>query len=245
MEDDNIMNIDWGTFIISIPVTLIIVGGFLKLAVNKFIDTQFNKRLETHKSELQLILETNKFDFQRKMSDFNLYTNKRHESYMNIYDMYLRADGEIRGLMGLRSLPDYREFGREDLEKRLRSFNLLENVINDFLQKWDVATSHTDKTQLHREINDYIKKIEPKIAKNKLSEAKNYYLTRRIYLSEEVCNLLESLTTNLSNYAIGVEFLFNGNIPFTDRQSIDLLITNDFSQLQTKMTTELQAGYYK
>lgn len=239
------MNIDWGTFFLSIPTTLIIIGGFMKVAVNKFIDTRFNKRLETHKSELQLILETNKFDFQRKMSDFNLYTNKRHESYMNIYDMYLRADGAIRGLMGLRSLPDYSEYGREDLEKRLRSFNLLENVIIDFLQKWDVATNYNDKTQLHREINDYIKKIEPKIAKNKLSEAKNYYLTRRIYLSEEVNNLLESLTINLSNYANGVEFLFDSNIPFTNKQNIDLLITNDFSQLQTQMATELQAGYYK
>ncbi|MNL88423.1 hypothetical protein D3C87_2181170 [compost metagenome] len=44
----------------------------IKYYAKKSVDQQFAKKLEEHKHELQLIIEQNKFDIQRKMQDFSL-----------------------------------------------------------------------------------------------------------------------------------------------------------------------------
>ncbi|CAG7651724.1 hypothetical protein ACFQI7_27885 [Paenibacillus allorhizosphaerae] len=241
------MNIDWGTFFVSVPTTLVIVGGFFKLAVNSFIDNKFKERLETHKKELQLIVEANKFDYQRKIADFNLYTAKRHESYMDLYDKVLLADGYIRSLMGFQNRPDYREYGLEDLEKWLKSFNLLSNKIEEFKNKW-TKTEGVDKTrerqELHREIGNYIRMVEVQVANLKLSEAKNYFLSKRLYFSDEVIVLTSAIIADLNNFSTRVEYLRAHQEPFLDRQSLEQAIENNLESVRKKIKAELSVGDY-
>ncbi|MFD0680368.1 MULTISPECIES: hypothetical protein [unclassified Paenibacillus] len=238
------MQVDWGTVIISVPSTLIIAGGFAKLYLNSFIDNRFKEKIESHKSELQLLLENNKFDLQRKMADFNLYTNKRHEAYMNVYDLILKADGHIRGLMGFKTLPDYSEYGLLDIEKRLRNYNLLEKVIEDFLGKWSTCIGD-ERQYLYKEINEYLSMIEVTKAKVQLTEANNYFLFNKLYLSDEVQEILSSLITLLSNFSIGAQFLLENDVPFKDATVLRAHIENYLNKLQKQMRVELQIGYYQ
>ncbi|WP_284640763.1 hypothetical protein [Paenibacillus silviterrae] len=238
------MNIDWGTLIISVPATLVILGTFLKLIVNTYIDSKFKEKLETHKQELQLIAEANKFDFQRRMQDFNLYTTKRHEAYMNIYDKFLHADGHIRGLMGLQNRPDYNEYNSDDLDRRLRNFDLLENKINEFKRKWQECTSQ-NRSYLIQEIEDYLRMVEIQKAGLSLTEANNYFLTKRLYISDNVMALLTLINSSLRSYVTGLQFLHSHQVPFTEMNELETTIINKMDELRVTIKKELRTGDYE
>jgi hypothetical protein len=90
---------DWlGIIGISSLSSLTIVGlGFF--AFRKYIGSQiehlFGKRLEDHKHQLNMITETAKFDFQRKIHDFTLYTTKKHEAYAELNNALQDVAGKI------------------------------------------------------------------------------------------------------------------------------------------------------
>ncbi|BBI34075.1 hypothetical protein [Cohnella abietis] len=238
------MNIDWGTFLLSIPLSLLILGGFAKFFINSYINGFFNKKLEKHKSDLQLLIENNRFDLQRKMADFNLYTNKKHEAYMKIYDLFLIAEGHVRSFMGVKKMPDYNEYGLEDIEKKLRSYNLLEKVIQDFLAKWR-STFGSPRQELHKEINDYLAMIDIQKSWIKIEEANNYFLINRIYLSDQIEDTLSSVVSLLSSYLNGVEFLLVNRIPFLGSENLSVEIENMINRMKEQMKKELQVGYYQ
>jgi phosphoribosyl-ATP pyrophosphohydrolase len=238
------MNINWSTILVYLLLTLGAIWGFTKLFINNLIDNRFKNKLESLKNELQLIIENNKFDLQRKMADFNLYTTKRHEAYMNIYDLYLNADGQIRGQMGMKTSPDYNEFGLADIEKRLRSFNLLENKIEEYLEKWRAYTG-TQRHELFSEIGDYLYMVEIQKANLKLVEANNYFLLRRLYLSDEVQDIIFELKKLLFDYILGVEFLMKHKTPFKECSMLEAKIEISLNKLLLQMRNELKVGYYE
>lgn len=86
------ISLDW--FIHSFILVGLIAGDyFIKNTILKF--TEFNKKLETHKYELNKITEAAKIDYQRMLSGLNLYAARRHENYAKLHSSIVKANNYI------------------------------------------------------------------------------------------------------------------------------------------------------
>lgn len=88
---------DW----ITILASIISSSGVVLYAVKGGISHFYNRRLESYRNELNLLAEEEKLNFQRKIHDFSLYSNKRHELYPEIYKNLLKAKKELEFFMGI------------------------------------------------------------------------------------------------------------------------------------------------
>lgn len=191
----------------------------------------FNSRLETHKSQLAL-------ENQRRIQDFNLYTTKRHEVYPELYKLILIADGNIRGLVGLRSVLTFEEFNREDLENYLKEKNVVQGKKNELLSLWDA-----DKDRGIKKMKKYLRLLEIHQAKLTFHEAKNYFLMSELYLSERVSNQFTILLGFVGQYLTTVEYPYGVNV--ADRSSLEHAIIENSNILKQLMYDELTVSYYK
>lgn len=120
-----------------IPVSLFTILGVVavdvfKYIVKNFLDYRSHKKEQNHQYELNLELERfkiswqenlnkqeqefqsamerMKYDFNRYAEDFNLYTTKRHESYLKIHQALLDAESQVLQLRGFIQIPDFSKY---------------------------------------------------------------------------------------------------------------------------------------
>ena len=72
-------------YVTASSVAIALLFFFAKKYIAIFIENKFDEQLETYKHDLSLITENARFDYQRKIQDFNLYTIKKHERYVEIH----------------------------------------------------------------------------------------------------------------------------------------------------------------
>ncbi len=91
---------EWDTVVISIltsSVVTLIINTFIRGGIKHLYD----RKLESYRTDLTLIAEEKKLDFQRKIHDFSLYSNKRHELYPEIYKNLIKAKKELEFFLGI------------------------------------------------------------------------------------------------------------------------------------------------
>lgn len=237
---------EWGTILITFPIVVATVWLGIKFYAKNIVGNHFKKKLEDHKSELQNITEFNKFDLQRKLSDFNLYTVKKHDIYVELFDLFMRADGHTGGLMGYRSVPDYKKYTAKQLEYSLEKLGFPAHDIEEFTTNWD-----EEKDYKFEKLKAYIQRYEISSARNIIIEAKNKFLLSRLYISTEVDEILSALSSTLNLYVLDVEFLLEENLDAVDRIVIreskdtnEKIIIESLTKLKEQMQKEISIGYY-
>lgn len=165
-------------------VAIIFIGAvwtLIKYYAQKQVDQQFNKRIEEYRSELQLIVESKKFDFQRMSYDFNLYRNKKHEYYPELYKLTISAITALRNLMFDWQMPQFEKFSSDKLALYLAKKGMAPDKIKESI------SSHNDG--LFQNIIYEIKTIEWAIVKQKFVEANNFFESYEIFLSKDVIDI--------------------------------------------------------
>jgi hypothetical protein len=239
-------HVEWGTIIFSFPILAVAIWGGVKYFAKKYVDQHFNEKLENHKHELQQITEFNKFDMQRKFQDFTLFTTKRHEAYVVLYDLYLTAEGMSRGLMGFRQVPDYIRYNAKELEHSLKARGLSQVKIEQFVESWDNEKEHKVD-----ELKEYIQSFEIRSAMDAATAVSNKYLISRLYLSDEVSTICETLTKAIRGYNFDLENFYDKNYPIEERRRVresmsknETQIEQSLQELKEQMQKELSVGYY-
>ncbi|MCM3257031.1 hypothetical protein M3664_04450 [Paenibacillus lautus] len=240
--------IDWGSYFISIPLIVLTVWTGIKFFSKSYVNQQFNKLLETHKHELQMLMENNKFDLQRKMLDFNLFTTKKHEVYTNLYNLFLVAEGRARGIRGIGVDPFIRKYGRSEIEEYLKSLNMPSADIQSFVGNWTPENA----PQIVDHIVDYLQKLEVRKAIECQQEAKNFSIYSGLYLSDNVAVISKELSKNLGSFCNDLNIIYNFNLLKSDRDSLaeemrdkEKKIEELIASLKYEMQEELSIGYYK
>ncbi len=91
----------------------------------KSIETQFDKKLEEHKHSLQLIAESEKFEYQKMLADFNLFASKKHDSLTKLYGLLVEAKGAVFEVASvIQFSPSGEEWNKSDYENFLTESNL-------------------------------------------------------------------------------------------------------------------------
>jgi hypothetical protein len=94
---------DWQSVAVSILTSsfvTLIISTYVKGGIGNF----YNKKLARFNNDLNLVLEEKKLDFQRKIHDFSLYSNKRHEIYPEIYKKFKKSTNSISYLISILEL---------------------------------------------------------------------------------------------------------------------------------------------
>ncbi|MCE1166338.1 MAG: hypothetical protein LWX07_13150 [Bacteroidetes bacterium] len=164
---------------------LIYVG--LKHYLSKKIGSYFDEKLVRYKHELGLITEGEKFNYQRKIQDFSLYTVKKHEKYVRLHELMLWAEGRIISLFGFRTAPTYEEYNKQDIEKVMHDEDFPIGKRDAIFHLWETS----GKESAIKELRSFLRVIQFSKANIALIEFKNEILFSKLYLSRELTDKVE------------------------------------------------------
>lgn len=231
------IHVDWKDIVISSGAIVGAMWVGIRYYVKKMVDQRFQKNIEDHKHELQLLMEQNKFDLQRRVQDFSLFTTKKHAVYAELYDLYLRADGYVTHLLTqpdiiLKNIRD-----EEELIYALSESNFPQFLINRFVDEWDKKPREELRNELIKEFEN----IDIENTRKAIRKARDTFLINRIYLSNETLELMGELNKFYSKI-ITSYILFSAQ-PLNYKDLIEEGKSH-IKKLTEVMRDELAIGYY-
>jgi hypothetical protein len=186
---------------IAVPavVTTIIIF-ILKKYLGDKVDHYFQEKITFFKHQLDLSTEAEKFNYQRKIQDFNLYTVKKHENYIRLYELLLEAESRILGIYGFKTELSYQEHNEADFRRIMKEEKFPEGKIEEIFSIWE----NRGKEDAIKEMKKFFRLIEIKKADNSFWTLKNHYMLSKLYLSDTIetkfDSFLSSLGSLLANY---------------------------------------------
>lgn len=197
------------------------IGVLLTLFIGKFLEHDFNKKLQIYTKDLNL-------NYIRKQQDFTLYTTKRHEIYLKLYKQISKAQSGTLHSRLYRKQPDYKCASREELGLWCDENDIPQKERERILDCWD-----NNPDQAIKEIqSEWI----PKKAKNALVKAQHIMLDNQLYISDKVLRSAERLIENIRQLILDDKA--------SESAEMKQEIQKQLGDLTTSMKTELQQGYY-
>lgn len=232
----------WLTVLISFLTSAGVTSGIMTL-IHSRVEHKYQKAIETYKHELNTINEQLKFNYQRWITDFSLFTQKKHEAYAELYRLILIADGSLEGLYGFRQVPSFEEYTRADMEKHLINQHIVEGFIPQLLEGWE-----TSREKCIRKILEYQTMIDFQKADKARTDASNYYLLNSVYFSEAIEEIVSELLKLLGHqYVIDRQSLiehYSDETGHAERKTIKERKPVLISKLKATIRSEMSAGYY-
>ncbi|MGG4155873.1 hypothetical protein [Peribacillus muralis] len=228
--------------IVSSGILLFIIRNWFKGNIN----SHFNKKLESHKHDLQKITEDIKYDYQRKIHDFSLYSNKKHEVYAELYKLLNEANIKIKiATARYREYPDFRQF--EKVEKYLKEYQVSDDTIEHVRSKWIIGRNEGVKE--FQRVVDMEKVIKADESRNK---AYLYLINNELFLNDEVAVNAHDIADKLrllvisENYKVLDGFEGTNRKDFYDEQKEhNITIDEKLKIVKVSMQKELAIGYYQ
>lgn len=164
--------------------SVITLSAFLwifKKTYVKYLDQEVGKEVEKYKSELSKEREIIKHDLNKEALKAQYLSSGIQEIYPELYKKLLLAEGPISGLVGLRYLPDWKEWDEKQVDTFLR-----EKEIAEIERKRIVELFRTGAQNRATEIQSVLDLISLRKIESDIREAKNYYLLKSLFISDEV-----------------------------------------------------------
>jgi hypothetical protein len=125
------------------------------------------------------------------MGFHNFSMNKKYEVYPQLYRKSLIAWSALESCRGVVTKPNFNEFGKTELNTYLKeSLNLLDKDIETILTLWEKEYS---KDKAIEAVDNFWRKNQEHIAENEYYDLNNYSLENEIYLSKELCELVDEI----------------------------------------------------
>lgn len=150
------------------------------------IESTFQKNLKSYQQKLDITTEEAKFDLQRKIQDFGLYTSQKHSCYIEFHKLLLEAESYVLGLYGLKSSPTYEEYNDIDLKKLMEKEKFKNGKIEEI---FGIIKSEGRDVGIEK-MREYLRLIEFQRAENSVALCKNFFLTSKLYFSTKLDKLI-------------------------------------------------------
>lgn len=169
----------------------------LVAAVQLYIANRFQKKLESHKGDVNREIEGVKHKQQKALKEFDLYSTKRYQIYPELYKEVDHAYREMIGLRGVFHAVDLRQFDESEIEEYLRS--------HDFNNK-DVLRI---KTLFNVRKDEAIDLIRSKLQEQKYyrageihAKALDFFKINELFLTDEIATVTHNLLQKMYEYWI-------------------------------------------
>ena len=104
----------------------------------KQYEQRFSISFEVYKGELQKLAEQQRYMNQRRLTDFNLYTTKKHERSIELHEKLFNARNKVLWRNNpLRQLPTFSDYNREDMIDFLEKYNITKGRKEELLNRWE------------------------------------------------------------------------------------------------------------
>jgi hypothetical protein len=184
---------------------VLVVGWGVRLALHRMIDSavdhRFALRLESHKHQLQLIAEEERFDLQRRLAGASLYLQKQHAAVAEIYSAVRIAHGAVSKLFGLQRGFDLSDCNADDLREILSSAEVLKGKQDELLHAW-----REDRRAGAEAITLYLVDLTLPRAERKLQEAQNTMYLNELYLSDPAIRALDAFVAECDTWILRRQF---------------------------------------
>lgn len=199
---------DWADLVLKyLPVVIVIVGIYKFHKQNKVNQTLLAEKLkaasELKRQEQQIneILEQQKFDHQKQLTEYGLYAAKKHERYIELYEKLSEAVNSA-GVVSLlfRSMTAFTDYNEEDVNRFLSLLGITQGKKEDVLNTWRL-----DKNEGIRELRKLNHLYENIRAVKNVAEARHAYVGAKLYLSEELSENIDQYIEELDAFTGEIE----------------------------------------
>ncbi|MGV2887149.1 hypothetical protein [Paenibacillus taichungensis] len=239
--------IDWGSVVISVPLLALTIWGGTKYLSKKYVDQKFLEKLENHKHDLQNVVESNKFNIQKKMYDFSLYTTRKHEVYAQLYQLFMISHGSLANLWGTRQIPDFKKYSLSQIRQYLSDYDASEEELEYYTRNWTGELSN--KIPFANELEKFHNKYGVGKARADTIKSNNEFLLSSLYLSTLVYQKCENLNKKMKDLREDFEFVYGDEMDTETKISIRRTLTkklndvsDELSDLRIEMKNELAIG---
>ena len=179
------------TTLVSLVFTQIIKGS---------ITTKFSEKLETHKNELVMQIESMKHEQNKMYKDFELFTVKKHEYYPELYKLVELSIGEIIRLRGYKRALSFDNVNKHDIESFMNDKDFTSEDKETILNAWD---NHRDVAINH--LNYRLIRINYNLVYETFTKANDFHLLNALYFSEDVFGTASKLIQDLHHLLINYD----------------------------------------
>ncbi|MCA1213850.1 hypothetical protein LC728_05570 [Bacillus amyloliquefaciens] len=217
-----------------------IVTIIIETVSKNLISNSFKKRLEKYKDALSQHAENRRFDIERKMHDFSLYSTKRHELYPEIFKRIFSIN---------KNLNTYEQksfLSKEIIKKQTDIFDYYQSIgvkISEELatritekcnEKWSL-----DKDYCLQQVSRLVKKDLAINLRKEVEEAFDFFSHNVLFLSESISELTDNLLEKFAH-----EFDRRESDSFLEALDA-VIIDNEIRELKKMMVSELKRGDYE
>ncbi len=240
---------NWLNFILTIlssttlTIIFVLITPLAKKLINKYIDIRFDKNKIKYEHDLGLITENARFDFQRKIYDFNIFSLKRHEIYAKLYKKILTIQGSVLSLMGFRESVDLMTIDKNNIKEFLKRNNFNESHINELIENWD-----SDRKTIVDKINNQLRNKEFNDAELELIKTNNYFLESKLFLSENIDDTSTKIISDVRSlfhiYKMSHYYQFYPEGKLEEETNLKKMIEENIKTLCNNLKVEISKGDY-
>ncbi|MEO8622898.1 MAG: hypothetical protein ABI625_17630 [bacterium] len=185
------------------PLTYVLFASFwaakiyTERRINGGVDARFASKLEEHKQSLGILTETAKFDFQRRLADFNLFAVRKHEAAAKVWEGARIAHGFVTGLYGVQSELTFEEFNRDDMILHLTDLGVPKGKQDEALTNWPA-----DRESKLAQLRPYLGMLRLQEAERKLREAQNIAYLHELYFPDHVVEAMNAFFKELNTWIV-------------------------------------------
>ncbi|KAB8139278.1 hypothetical protein F9U64_01245 [Gracilibacillus oryzae] len=180
---------------LSTVVSTAILTFIIQLIIKNSLNHVFDKKLEKFKTDLNLIIEQEKYHYQRRFHDFSLYSNRRHEIYPKYFSMLVKAQSRITAIIV--ENPDFTKTTEKNIRRIFSEGDIEKFKIEDAIQLWkkDIRAGSEELSKLYTKISF----LE---TEKMFIESHNYLLLSELYFSEKTYFKAKEIDTMLNKILI-------------------------------------------
>lgn len=231
---------DWKTILTSL-VTSSVVTLIISTLIKGGIGFYYSRKLEDFKKDLSTLLEYEKFDFQRRIHDFSLYSSQRHIVYPELYKLIITTFNNIR-YSNYCPVTNEKTMRESYLVNLLREKRYKEEQIEKYLIMW-----RENPTSVFDILEDvFIRKDAAEISKGneKLFE---YFNLNELFLSDKLSQIVDETVANLTQLSAEVPHIlfYNNSHDLELTEAMIREINNQVQHIKSIIKDELSIADYQ
>jgi hypothetical protein len=246
----------WKTILLAFggnAALLAILGLLGKSLIEKFLtrdSTRFELELkaksdvaiERLRNELQLVTKQTEFNFSRMGIAFDIFFNKKHDSYVTFYDLISKANGKVISLYGYRKIVPIQYMKTDDIVDKMQRAGISTALVSEYKER--IVKDGIDSVK--EDIEKLLRRCEFNDAEKACYEAKNHLILSRLYFDETLFQLSLSMSNDLlllyREYEIPLQL--SGAVNMDKQKQYIENINSSLEKVIELMRTELSVGYF-
>ncbi len=169
---------------------------WLETRVAAGVETQFAERLEKHKHELEMLGEAARHTYQKRITEFGLFVEKKHAVVAEVYSQFRVAHGGVIDLRGLGRMLTFEEFNTNDITDYMKKRGITDGKQREVLSRWDSDRARV----IQDDLRPYLRMLDIQEAGKTLAEARNSWLLNELYFSTQTNEAARELSLTLGHF---------------------------------------------